>query len=55
MKLLSSIRLDSLIMPIFLIFFYDHPSTSGSNSGHGQKTLVCASERQKDNISQKKM
>ena len=33
MKLSSSIRLDSLIMPIFFIFFYDHRSASGSISG----------------------
>ena len=33
MKFLSSIRFDSLIMPIFFIFFYDHRSASGSISG----------------------
>ena len=45
MKLLSSIRLDSLIMPIFFIFFYNYHSTSSSNSGHGRKTPVCASSK----------
>ena len=33
MKFSSSIRFDSLIMPIFFIFFYDHRSASGSISG----------------------
>ena len=47
MKLSSTNRLGSLIMPIFFIFFYDHPSTSGSNSGNGRKTLVCASSKYK--------
>ena len=36
MKLSSSIRLDSLIIQIFFIFFYDHHSACGSNSGHGR-------------------
>ena len=33
MKFSSSISFDSLIMPIFFIFFYDHRSASGSISG----------------------
>ena len=33
MKFSSSIRFDSLIIPIFFIFFYDHRSASGSISG----------------------
>ena len=46
MKLLSSIRPDSLIMPIFFFFFfYDPPIATGSNSGHGRKTPVCASSK----------
>ena len=33
MKFSSSFRFDSLIMPIFFIFFYDNHSASGSISG----------------------
>ena len=33
MKLSSSIKFDSLILPILFVFFYDLPRASGSISG----------------------